>query len=195
MKFTTAAVAASMALTASALPSASTSAPSSTPSAGAPETFGVVSIHSGEAVQYAPFSAARGSILAGLPKQNATCEGTDSGSATFYIQDGALYLYTPAGTTQEFSVDRSGMGQGNIGYYESEESMPRNGERTGWAIDENNHLQFDGSDLIACPGSIDGAYSIWANAGVANPAYNQNCTSIAARVEKDANPVQCVYSS
>ncbi|KAL4972614.1 hypothetical protein BDW66DRAFT_143796 [Aspergillus desertorum] len=182
MKLTTAAAVASLAVAATAAPTT-------------PETFGVVAIRSGDAVQYSGFNAALGSIFAGLPKQNATCEGTDSGFATFYIKDGSLYLYGSE-ETQQIYVDRSGMGQGKIGYTTGDNaSGPRNGERTGWTIDENNHLLFDESSLIACPNSIDGAYSIWASAGVANPAGNQNCVGIAARVEKTETPVACTYSS
>lgn len=74
-------------------------------------------------------------------------------------------------------------------------SAPRNSELTGWAIDQNNHLQFAGSDLIACPNSIDGAWSIWASTGVANPAGNKDCTGIAARVEETTNPNSCKYTT
>ncbi|KAI9375041.1 cell wall protein PhiA [Aspergillus egyptiacus] len=184
MKFTSVAAAASLALTATAQPTGSST----------PETFGVVAIHSGNAVHYSGFNAALGSLFAGLPEQNASCDGTDDGFATFYIQDGALYLYGNE-KTQQFYVDRSGMGQGKIGYTTGDVDGPRNGERTGWAVNEANHLQFDGSDLIACPNSIDGAYSIWASAGIANPGYNKDCVGIAARVMKSTEPVKCTYSS
>ncbi|KAL4875106.1 hypothetical protein BJY04DRAFT_202613 [Aspergillus karnatakaensis] len=188
MKLNYVAAAASLALTANAQPTG-TCKPST------PETFGLVAIRSGDAVQYAGFNAALNSIFARLPSQNATCDGTDDGYASFYIKDEALYLYGPTETPQQIFVDRSGMGQGKIGYTTGDASGPRNGERTGWAINEDNHLQFDGSDLIACPNSINGAYSIWASAGVANPAGNSDCVGIAARVEKDTTPVRCTYSS
>ncbi|KAL3446369.1 hypothetical protein BJX65DRAFT_279460 [Aspergillus insuetus] len=187
MKFNYLAVAASLGLTAVAQPTGTCATPSK------PDTFGLVAIRSGDAVQYAGFNAALRSIFAGLPSQNATCDGTDDGYATFYLKDGALFLYGP--NEQQLYVDRSGMGQGKIGYTVNGESGPRNGERTGWAINEDNHLQFDGSDLIACPNSIDGAYSIWASAGIDNPAGNSNCVGIAARVEKEAEPTSCSYST
>lgn len=85
-------------------------------------------------------------------------------------------------------------GQGKIGYTTGAQPAPKNSERTGWAIDDKNHLQFGGSDLIACPNSIDGAWSIWASAGVANPAGNEDCTGIAARVEETQNPNACKYT-
>ncbi|PYH99801.1 cell wall protein PhiA [Aspergillus ellipticus CBS 707.79] len=182
MQFKTLVLAASAAVTASALPAANSTA----------NTFGVVSIHSGNAVQYAAFNAAKGSILAGLPHQNASCDRPKEQSATFYIDDGALFLYAASATPQEIFVDASGMGQGVIGYTTGAQSAP--GERKGWAIDSNNHLQFGGKDLIACPNSIEGSWSIWADAGYANPGYNANCTGIAARVEKTSNPNSCLYT-
>lgn len=91
--------AASVATTASALPSTQS------------ETFNVVSIHSGSGVQYAGFNAAKSSILAGLKSQGASCARPKEQDATFYIKDGALYLYAASATPQEIYVDRSGMGK------------------------------------------------------------------------------------
>ncbi|PYH42971.1 cell wall protein PhiA [Aspergillus saccharolyticus JOP 1030-1] len=184
MQLKTIVLAASAAATAAALPATDSSSS---------ETFGVISIHSGSAVQYQPFTAAKSSLFAGLPSQNASCARPAEQSATFYIQDGALYLYDESATPQEFYVDRSGMGQGKIGYTTGAQPAPQNAERQGWAIDSNNHLQFAGNDLTACPNSIDGAWSIWA-AGVTNPAGNSDCVGIAARVEKTSDPNGCKYT-
>ncbi|GJP93560.1 hypothetical protein CBS63078_3808 [Aspergillus niger] len=159
------------------------------------EPFGVISIHSGSGVQYAPFNAALGSIFAGLKSQNASCSNPQDQTATFFLDDGALYLYDQSATPQELYVDRSGMGQGKIGYTTGAQPAPKNGERKGWSIDANNHLQFGGKDLIACPNSIEGAWSIWADAGVAKPGYNEGCEGIAARVEVSKNPNVCSYTS
>ncbi|RAL11772.1 cell wall protein PhiA [Aspergillus homomorphus CBS 101889] len=159
------------------------------------ETFGVVSIHSGSAVQYEPFNAAKSSLFAGLSSQNASCARPKEQFATFYINDGALYLYDKSATPQEFFVDRSGMGQGKIGYTTGAQPAPKNSERQGWSINSDNHLQFGGKDLIACPNSIDGAWSIWAETGVSNPAGNSDCVGIAARVEKTNDPNGCKYTS
>lgn len=185
MQFKNLFLAASAATAVSALPAASESQL---------KTFNLVSIHSGSAVQYAGFNAAKSSLFAGLSSQNATCTRPKEQTATFYIKDGALYLFDQSATPQEFYVDRSGMGQGKIGYTTGAQPAPKNSERTGWAIDQNNHLQFAGSDMIACPNSIDGAWSIWASAGVANPAGNKDCTGIAARVEETTNPNGCKYT-
>lgn len=80
-----------------------------------------------------------------------------------------------------------------IGYTTGAQPTPRNGERKGWAV-KDNHLQFDGSSPIACPNSIDGAWSIWASAGVNNPAGNENCVGINARVIPTSNPNGCRYT-
>ncbi|KAJ5206500.1 hypothetical protein N7491_002884 [Penicillium cf. griseofulvum] len=176
------AIAASVSAVASAAPSTQSS-----------KTFGIVAIHSGSAVQYSAFNAAKSSIFAGLPNQGASCARPEEQQATFYINDGALYLYDKSATPQEIYVDRSGMGQGKIGYTTGAQPTPKNGERKGWA-EKDGHLQFDGSDLIACPNSIDGAWSIWASAGIANPGGNSNCVGIAARVVETSDPNGCLYT-
>ncbi|KAJ5156882.1 hypothetical protein N7492_009685 [Penicillium capsulatum] len=157
------------------------------------KTFNVISIHSGSGVQNAGFNAAKSLFFAGLSSQNASCARPKDQFATFYINDGALYLYDRSATPQEIFVDRSGMGQGKIGYTTGVQPAPKNSERRGWAV-KDGHLQFAGNDLIACPNSIDGAWSIWASAGVANPAGNKDCVGIAARVEETSNPNGCHYT-
>ncbi|KAJ6126516.1 hypothetical protein N7523_002128 [Penicillium sp. IBT 18751x] len=157
------------------------------------ETFGVVAIHSGSSVQYSSFNAAKSSIFAGLKNQDASCARPNEQDATFYIKNGSLFLYDASATPQEIYVDRSGMGQGVIGYTTGAQGAPKNGERQGWAI-KDGHLQFAGKDLIACPNSIDGAWSIWASAGIANPGGNEDCVGVAARVEKTSNPNGCLYT-
>ncbi|KAJ5929915.1 hypothetical protein N7466_005408 [Penicillium verhagenii] len=157
------------------------------------DTFGIVAIHSGSRVQYSSFNAALSSIFAGLSSQKASCARPKEQDATFYLKDRALYLYDESATPQEIYVDRSGMGQGKIGYTTGAQPAPKNAERAGWAI-KNGHLQFAGNDLIACPDSVDGAWSIWASAGVSNPAGNSNCVGIEALVESTAKPNACLYT-
>ncbi|KAB8264742.1 hypothetical protein BDV32DRAFT_117448 [Aspergillus pseudonomiae] len=188
MQFKNLALAASVVATAAAAPaadscSAPASTPSSTPGAGATQYFGVIAIHSGSGVQNAGFSAAQGSLIAGLQNKGSSCQET-----SFYINDGVLNIYDNTARPQKVYVDRSGMGQGKIGYTVGVEPAPKNAERKGWAI-KDGHLQFDGSDLIACP-AADG-YSIWANAGVANPAGNKDCVGIAARIMETKTPKPC----
>ncbi|BCR82794.1 cell wall protein PhiA [Aspergillus chevalieri] len=157
--------------------------------------FGVLAIHSGSGVQNSGFNAAKSSLFAGLPSQNASCARPEDGqTATFYIKDSELYLYDQSATPQKFYVDRSGMGQGKIGYTTGAQQPPKNAEQKGWSVSEQNYLQFGGKSLIACPNSIDGAWSIWASAGVDNPAGNENCVGIASRVIESTNPNGCKYT-
>ncbi|KAJ5157917.1 uncharacterized protein N7482_009017 [Penicillium canariense] len=156
-------------------------------------TFNVITIHSGSNVQYASFNAAKSSIFAGLSSQNASCARPKEQIATFYLNNEALYLYDESATPQELYVDRSGMGQGKIGYTTGAQPAPMNAERVGWAI-KDEHLQFAGSDLIACPNSIGGSWSIWASTGVAHPGGNSNCVGIAARAIETSTPNGCLYT-
>lgn len=161
--------------------------------------FGLLSLRSGSDVHFAPFSAANGGLsLYPAPSQGATCE-TESNSATFYLSDGALVLYTPANITQTLYVDRSGMGQGVLQYSTTPGgySPPRNAETTGWEVDEAGDLTFDGDSLLACPASANstaGPWSLWVNVGVANPGGYSGCLGISSRVVESAEPNTCTYT-
>ncbi|KAE8137843.1 hypothetical protein BDV38DRAFT_246276 [Aspergillus pseudotamarii] len=172
MQFKNLALAASIAATAAAAPAAD-----------APKYFGVIAIKSGSAVQNSAFSAAQGSLIAGLQNKGSSCPET-----SFYINDGVLNIYDNTARPQEVYVDRSGMGQGKIGYTVGAQPTPKNAERKGWSI-QDGHLLFDGSSPIACPGA-DG-YSIWASSGVANPGGNKDCVGIAAHVVETKEPQPC----
>ncbi|EEP77569.1 hypothetical protein UREG_02418 [Uncinocarpus reesii 1704] len=187
MRFSTILLGALAAVTASATP---TSCPPPKPN----KEFGVVAIHAGSGVHNQAFNAALRSLFAGLPDQNAQCKRSNEKFATFYLKDGALFLYTPkSAEKQQIFVDRSGMGMGKIGYLTGDEGKPRYAELTGWSINGDNHLQFAGSDLVACPNSLNGSWSIWAS-GFKTPGHNQNCIDIASRVEYTKDPNPCVYS-
>ncbi|KAJ5899461.1 hypothetical protein N7495_004205 [Penicillium taxi] len=186
MQFKNIIVAATLAASAAALPA----------TASGKTAFSVVAIDSGSGVQYKSFGATKGSLLAGLLIQGAACEGLidNINYATFYIDNGALYLYNDGtSAAQEVYVDRSGTGQGIIKYTSDSDKVSANGELTGWAISESS-LQFGGKDLIACPNSIQGSWSIWADAGVSNPGQNKDCVGIVARVSTDSTPNSCVYN-
>ncbi|KAI5293818.1 hypothetical protein KEM52_005170 [Ascosphaera acerosa] len=155
--------------------------------------FNVMSIHSGSGVHYAGWAATLNRLVAGTQHQNASCDrGEDNNSATFYINDGSLYLFARSATPQEAWVDRSGMGQGIMGYTTGAQPPPRNAERKGWSIDENDHLLFGGNSFMACPGT-DG-WNLWADTGNPKPGYQDDCVGIAARVLPNDNPVSCLYS-
>jgi len=147
------------------------------------------------------FQAAQSSIFVGLPKQNATCDNTPDQpteqEATFTLDsdDQGLYLYAATTTSQELYADLSGMGQGKLGYTTGAQPGPRNGGRTGWELDEAGHLMFSNAGFVACPNSIDGAWSVWVYNSIDNPGGNKNCVRIAARPVAIPKPVGCSYTS
>lgn len=157
--------------------------------------FGLMAIRSGSNVHYQSFGAVSSNIFAGLSSQNTTCDaGETRDYATFFLsEEGELYLHTD-NPPRRVWVDRSGMGQGNIGYTTGAQSPPANAETTAWEIDEVGDVTFNGASLIACPDSIDGSWSIWVSAGVSNPAGNQNCEGIVTRAVEIEDPIKCSYT-
>ncbi|KAL1596040.1 hypothetical protein SLS59_008029 [Nothophoma quercina] len=195
MKFTTAAIAASAAALVSASPYVK--APRDT-EIKTGDVFRIVSIRSGSDLQYGQVQAANGGFLINSPKQNASCS-EDVNYASFRLTDaGELYLNT-ANPPQQAFVDRSGMGQGVFQYTTGAQGAGRNSERTGFALDENNNLIFkDQTDqkigFQACPGSAQGAYSVWFDINQ-NPGGHTGCLGFIARASKEENPVSCMYTS
>lgn len=98
-----------LALSTSALPQ-SASIPNGTP-------FKLQTFQFQHPVQGATVQAAQRSLFVNLPAQNATCtSGPDPNTATFYIKDQELRLWSCAETVgerrnQTVFVDRSGMGR------------------------------------------------------------------------------------
>ncbi len=160
-----------------------------------PAYFNLLAIRSGSAIQYASFSAALSSLFANLPAQNATCDNPGTETATFTLSNGTLNLYAASATPQTFFVDRSGMGQGKLGYTTGAQPAPTNAERVGWEI-RDGYLYFGDAGLIACPNSVDGAWSVWVSTGVQNPAGNSDCTPFAPKVVEvlEGDQVSCVYT-
>ncbi|KAI0456701.1 hypothetical protein F5B21DRAFT_466479 [Xylaria acuta] len=161
------------------------------------DAFGIMALRSASPIHFAQVDAALNSIFLNLPSQNATCDGgAIANSATFSLsEDGGLYLYRRSGTPQQLFVDRSGMGQGKLGYTTGAQPGPRNGERTKFTIDEYGDISFNGAGFLACPNSIDGAWSVWVDAGFSNPGGNSDCLGFAARAVKAAGtPNSCEYT-
>ncbi|KAL5404935.1 hypothetical protein PMIN06_005000 [Paraphaeosphaeria minitans] len=186
MQFTTAFIASAAALTASAFPQ-------TTPIATG-LGFGVITIRSGSEIQNSGVQAAHSSLLVNAKSQNASCD-SKSNFATFYINaEKELHLWESKSSArpQTVFVDRSGMGQGLIGYTTGVQPLPKNGENKGWEI-VNGELKFKGTGLQACPGSIDGAWSLWLQ-GLDKPGWNENCTSVTASAIKTDSPIGCWYT-
>ncbi|KAH6609117.1 hypothetical protein Trco_002463 [Trichoderma cornu-damae] len=160
----------------------------------APATFDVMALRSASPIHFARVEAARSALFLGLPGQNATCKGEHSDHATFYVANEELFLYSCTGPKQKIFVDRSGMGQGVLGYMTGDQSLPRYGETKGWEVDTSSNLVFKGSGLLACPNSIDGAWKIWLNVGIAQPGGSKGCLGITARTLENKKPVSCRYT-
>ena len=80
------------------------------------------------------------------------------------------------------------MGRGKIGYTTGAEPTPKNAERTGFAVNEQGHLTFDGTDgFYACP-SVNGTYGIW------QQKFADDCTAFAFSAQYTDSPVGCLYS-
>lgn len=157
------------------------------------DKFSLTAIHSGASVHLSTFQANLGNIVAGKDDQDAECD-SETNTATFYLgDDGSLNLYSTDAPFQAAYVDASGMGQGKFGYVTGAQPPPTNAQQGNFTIDDSSNLQFNGNSFIACPYSE--GYSIWANAGVDNPAGNENCTSIAVLATKLDNPISCQYST
>jgi hypothetical protein len=220
MKFTSSAAAASMAIMASAAPACA--APAAAPAAAAAaadnstspfgpkptgnDVFRLMTVRSGSAIQYANVQAKNGGFVIGSPSQNSSCAvgGTqtllpDINYASFSIdtEDGGLYLYTDNPPHQAF-VDRSGMGQGVIGYTTGVQPIGKNQQRGPWKItDENNLVWAGGADgdigFQACPDALGGGYSLWL-AGAVNPGGNKDCVGINVKAIKEDQPIKCLYT-
>lgn len=72
--------------------------------------FGLIAIRSGSPVQNTGITASKGSLLIGGNQSDASCDVQGTNFATFYLKDGAAYLYAASATPQQLWVDRSGMG-------------------------------------------------------------------------------------
>ncbi|KAH7327770.1 hypothetical protein B0I35DRAFT_415700 [Stachybotrys elegans] len=156
-------------------------------------TFGIMSLRSASPIHFGQVSAAQSNLFIHLPDQHAVCKGPEQSAATFYIKDGELFLYTPSGKpAQKMFVDRSGMGQGKLGYVTGNAGLPRYAETKGWKITDQ-YLSFNGAGLIACP-SIDDAWNIWVDVGIANPGYSEGCLGFSARTVPISKPVKCTYT-
>ncbi|KAL7939343.1 hypothetical protein V8C35DRAFT_286384 [Trichoderma chlorosporum] len=156
--------------------------------------FDVMALHSASPIHFAQLSAARSGLFLSLPQQNATCKGPSSGLATFYIANEELVLYSCEGEKQHVFVDRSGMGQGIVGYITGSQPLPHYGELRGWRVDKDENLFFKDAGLIACPNSIDGSWRVWLGLGFLEPGGSKGCLGMSARTLDNKKPVSCHYT-
>lgn len=199
-----------LAAVASAAPApAAEAAPVADPApAAAPVTsskvFAIMTLRSASPIHFGQIDAAKGSIL--INRKNgseATCPPghNNDGWALFYVRDGQLFLYGDGKkeNVQQLYVDRSGMGQGRFGYITGAQSPPRNAELKGFKVDKDGYLSFKDSGFIGCPGkggAQAGGWSVWVDAGVANPGGNTGCLGFTPMTlpSNSQKPYKCQYS-
>lgn len=192
MLFTSATVLGLLAAAANALPAASTTPNATIP---ADAKFGLIALRSASPIHFSPVQASKSSIFLQFPDQGAQCQGDPENSATFWLQDGGLYLYGGKGNTpQQLYADLSGMGQGVLGYTTGAQPITKYAQRGPWSLDAAGDLTLDGRGLIACPNAIEGAWGVWVDAGIATPGGKEGCLPFSARAVVDDTPNGCYYS-
>ncbi|KAH6632876.1 hypothetical protein F5144DRAFT_575433 [Chaetomium tenue] len=158
--------------------------------------FGIMALRSASPIHFATVGASQNGIALNLPDNKLDAQCTDGKSrkdAIFYIKNEELYLYGKGDVVQQFLVDRSGMGQGVVQYFTKGPTDPGGRlEVKGWAIDENDNLNFKGAGLQACP-NTDGSWKIWLT-GVDKPAGQEGCLPFTGRTITTTEPVKCKYS-
>jgi hypothetical protein len=208
MKFTTTTIVASAAALASAAPAcqapttatvvAADNSTSPFPRPRPNSAIRIMAIRSGSPIHYSSIQAIDSGFRIGAPSQNSTCPDPSVNYATFTLtQDtGDLYLYTDNPPHQAV-VDRSGMGQGHIGYTTGVQPIGKNQERGPFKINEDGDVVFAATNgavgFQACPGALGGGYSVWLT-GVTEPAGNQGCVGFVAKALREDEPQKCLYT-
>ncbi|KAF4589764.1 cell wall protein PhiA [Ophiocordyceps camponoti-floridani] len=163
--------------------------------------FQLMSLRSASDIHFGQISASESNIFINLPDQKAVCKGQDPKSAIFYMKDSQLLLYTGADApVQRIFVDRSGTGQGKMGYLTGNGKVQPPFEVTGWNLrnigkdqSSGQALYFNDKSLIACPGDAGKGWTVWVATDNQHPGGNQGCLGFTARVIETANPVACQY--
>lgn len=128
-------------------------------------------------------------------EQQLYADRSGMGTSTPFISPSSCFCPLACLTRQALIMFSRRIGQGKFGYTTGMEPPPRNAEETGWVLDEANDLSLNGTGLIACPNSIDGAWSVWVDAGVDQPAGNSDCVGFSARAVQIDEPNSCLYTS
>ncbi|KAK2763328.1 hypothetical protein FQN54_009964 [Arachnomyces sp. PD_36] len=182
-------------LTFSAIAAGASAAPA--PEAADPPTwFNLVAIAPGSAVHNAAISASAGIFWINHPQMGAECD-RETNNATFVLKADELNLFKAFALpqdTQRIYIDRSDVGKGTAGFSTGNGPIPKNAERNGFALNSDNHIQFDGSNFQACPIAGGESYTIWLS-GVGDPSESEGCTDLELLAVGTLNPNSCDYST
>ncbi|EEU45673.1 hypothetical protein Neosp_004432 [[Neocosmospora] mangrovei] len=161
-----------------------------------PVQFEAMALRSASPIHFSAIQASKSFLSLNLAKQGASCDKKSDNHAVFNLVGDELYLYKTDNPPQQLYVDRSGMGQGVLGYTTGAQGIPSKAERKGWKIDKSGNLNFNGAGFIACPNSkkAGGSWSVWVDAGNANPGGNKGCLGFTARTIKTTTPNSCEYT-
>ncbi|KAH6885018.1 hypothetical protein B0T10DRAFT_539833 [Thelonectria olida] len=124
--------------------------------------FELLALRSASDIHFSPIQAALNHVFLHLPHQKAACNAN--------LVDGELYLYHKSGARQKLYVDRSGMGQGILGYTTGNEPGPRND-------------------------STKDSWSVRISIGLSNPGGNEHCLGFTARTITTRKPNSCKYTT
>ncbi|KAJ4127141.1 hypothetical protein NW768_008768 [Fusarium equiseti] len=158
-------------------------------------TFKGTVLRSASPIHHQPVQASMNGFAVKMKDQGASCDrGAKENEATFTLnkKTGELLLYSRSNPRQQVWVDRSGMGQGLMGYRTGAQPLCNRCEQDKWAINKDGLLQYDGTDYRACP-QEDGSYTLWVS-NVYNPGGNKNCVGASIVTSKIDEPVGCLYS-
>lgn len=161
-----------------------------------PVRFEALALRSASPIHFNAVQASKSFLFLNRAKQGASCDKQTDNHAVFELDKGELFLYKTDNPPQQLYVDRSGMGQGLVGYTTGLQSPPSKAERKGWKIDKKGNLTFKGAPFIACPNSKKpgGSWSVWVNAGVESPAGNKRCLGFVVRAIETDTPTGCLYT-
>ncbi|QPC71446.1 hypothetical protein HYE68_002198 [Fusarium pseudograminearum] len=159
--------------------------------------FELVALRSTSPIHHTRLQASNNGFALKLKDQGASCDSADKiNSATFTLNTKTkeMLLYATSFPRQSAFTDRSGMGQGTMGYRTGAQPLCTRCEDNKWSISEDNFLKYDDIDnFIACP-QTDGSYTVFTSAGVPNPGGNKDCVSVTFAVSEVTKPVGCLYS-
>jgi hypothetical protein len=161
------------------------------------KVFQAVALRSASPIHHTYLQAAENGFHLKLKDQGASCDaGVKADAATFTLntETKEMLLYSRSNPRQQAYTDRSGMGQGYLGYRTGAQPLCTRCEQDKWSISEDNFLQYDDrTNFIACP-QEDGSYTVFTSAGVDNPAGNKDCLSVTFAISEVSKPVGCLYT-
>jgi hypothetical protein len=157
--------------------------------------FNAVAVNSCGPLHDAKLNAAQSNVYIDLSGNGALCpRGDNSDAAIFVIIGDRLSFHSTRNPTQEVWVDRSPEGQGKMGYQTQDHWIPRTAEFSGWSVDADEILHFQGNLLMACPDALTGSWMVWLDFGVPQPGGNMGCIPFRARAAEAKPLISCTYT-